>query len=196
MDSVTTSAQPTKPARLRGFTLTEVMISAGLGAVILAAVLSAFLFLTRTGYRASAYSEMEAHIRRGLETFAQDVRQAQNLQWNSSQSITLYLPTGASASIVNYAYDTNPASATYQSFYRQADSGPRRALVTKVANDFAFHRYKLEQDGVVENVAANDAETKQLQIDLRTVRAYGTSTGATQAMVSSRFILRNKRVSN
>jgi type II secretory pathway pseudopilin PulG len=186
--------------RAAAFTLTELMIAATLGAVILAGVVSALLMIERTAYRASQYSEEDAEVRRGLETFAEDVRQAVNVQWTSSQCITLAVPTATDATrLVTYAYDADPASGTYQSFYCMsgpAGSGaPRQVLVRGVAPDFAFQRYKLDQPGVADDIATNDMETKQIQVTLRVVRTGATTVAATQNAVSARFLLRNKRVS-
>ena len=182
------------------FTLTEVMVAATLSVLVLAGVLSSFLLIGRTGYNASAYSATEAEIRRGLETFAEDVRQASAIHWNSDQSITLTVPTATNATqLITYAYDGDTGSGTHQCFYRQpgpaSSDEPRRVLVHDVAPDFAFHRYKLEQAGVPDNTAANDLETKQIQLNLRAVRTGITTAATTQTAISARFLLRNKRVS-
>jgi type II secretory pathway pseudopilin PulG len=203
MDSTTTSApriEPGRAAARRAFTLAEVLLATALSGFVLAAVLSAFLFLGRTGLRASGASEMENQVRRALETFAEEARLATDIRWNSAQSVTFTLPAGSPATQVTYAYDADPRSATYQAFYRlvgdAASTAPRRALVRGVAADFSFRRYKLEQTGVSDNAAANDAETKQIQIVLRAERTHAITAGASQSVASARFILRNKRVSN
>ena len=201
MDSTTTSARRTdRIRRARGFTLSEVLIASALSAFVLAAVMSAFLFLGRSGLRAGNASEMEGEVRRALEIFAQETRIATNLRWNSAQSVTLTLPAGSPATQVTYAYDADARSATFRSFYRTAgdasSTAPRRVLVRNVAEDFTFRRYKLEQPGVADNTAATDAETKQLQLVLRTERLNTATAGGTQSVASARYILRNKRVSN
>lgn len=204
MDSTTTSAPRTEPAprraRAAGFSLGEVLIASTLSAFVLAAVMSAFLFLGRTGLRAQDLSEMEGQVRRGLETFAQDARLAENLRWHSAQSVTFTLPAGSPATEVTYTYDADPRSATYRSFYRveggPASAAPRRVLVRDLATDFTFQRYKLELPGGGDNTAANDLETKQLQIVFRAERTHSITAGASQGAASARYILRNKRVSN
>lgn len=155
-----------KRLRPAGFTLVEAMIAATPGTVALAGVLSAFLFLARTGFRSSGYSEMEAEIRRGLDTFARDTRNATNAHWNSAQNLTLTV----SGSPVTYACDRDAASATAGSFYRLADR-TRTVPIRGVNPDFAFQRCKPEQPGVSDNRAGNDSETKLLQLTLRAVRA-------------------------
>ena len=89
MDFTTTTTP--WPARKtdRAFTLVEVMISATLGSIILAAVLTMFLFLGRSGANIANYADMEAQASTGLEYFAQDARQASNMTWNSASSIDL-----------------------------------------------------------------------------------------------------------
>lgn len=202
MDSATTSAPSTerRPRRARGFTLAEVLIASTLSTFVLAAVMSSFVFLGRTGFRASGVSELENEVRRALETFAQEARLATDLRWNSAQSVTFTLPAGAAAPQVTYGYDADAGSATYRSFYRvvgdASSTAPRRVLASGVAADFAFKRYKLEQPGVSDNAAVNDAETKQIQIVLRAERTTTVTAGATQSAASARYILRNKRVSN
>lgn len=180
----------------RGFTLVEVLIAATLSTFVLAGVLSAFLFMARTGFRSSGYSEMEAEVRRGLDTFAQDTRNATDVRWNNAQSITLTVH----GSPVTYAYDNTPGSATYQAFYRVAGdataTSPRTALVRGVTSDFTFRRYKLEQSGVADNTARNDSETKLLQLSLRAARTSVATAGASQSAISARYLLRNKRVAN
>jgi Tfp pilus assembly protein PilW len=176
-----------------GFTLVEVLIAATLTTFVLAGVLSAFVFMSRTGLRSSGYSEMEAEVRRGLDTFARDTRSATDVRWQSAQSLTLTV----NGSPVTYAYDNTPGSATYQAFYRvagDATTGPRTVLVRSVGPDFAFRRYKLSQTGVTDNTAQNDSETKLLQVTLRATRTSVATTGATQSAISARYLLRNKRV--
>lgn len=185
-----------KPPGEGGFTLVEVLIAATLSTFVLAGVLSAFLFMARTGFRSSGYSEMEAEVRRGLDTFAQDTRNATDVRWNSPRSITLIVQGGP----VTYAYDNTPGSATYQAFYRAAGDAtapaPRTVLVRGVSSDFTFRRYKLAQPGVADNTAQNDSETKLLQLSLRAARTSVATVGASQSAISARYLLRNKRVAN
>lgn len=192
---ITSTPRPEPRARRRaGFTLVEVMIATTIGSFVLAGVLSAFIFIARSGFRASSYSELEAQMRRGLETFARDARNASDVRWHDAQSVTLTV----NGRPFTYAYDADPASATYQCFYRVAgDSAAapsRTVLIRHLAGDFAFQRYKLEQAAVRDNTAANDRETKQLQVSLRATRTSTATAGAGQTVLSARYLLRNKRV--
>lgn len=177
------------------------MISAAVSAFILAGVLSAFLMIGRSGFLASSYSEMQDQTRRGLDLFGEDVRKAADIRWNGPQSITLSVVTASNAvTLMTYAYDTDPGSPTYQCFYRVAgdatSTAPRFVLIRNVAPDFTFERFKLEQPSSTDNTATTDLETKQIQVTFRATRTGVTVATATQAAISARYILRNKRVSN
>lgn len=197
---MTTSIPRTEAAAAAGFSLAEVIIASTLSAFVLAGVLSAFVFIGRSGFRTSGLSEMEGEIRRGLETFAEDARAAVDVHWNSAQSVTFTLPAGASSAQVTWAYDASGTGATAGCLYRvpgdSASAAPRRIVVRHVAPDFTFKRYKIEQDGVADNTATNDLETKQLQLVLRAQRTSVAAVGVTQSAVTARYVLRNKRVTN
>jgi len=190
---ITITLSPTRKrtlrARLRGFTLVEVMISAGLGAFLLAAVLSTFLFMGRSGTNLQNYSDMEGQARQALEAFAEDVRQASAITWNSNVSMSL---TVNGATVV-YEYDSSA-----KAFYRRV-SGSTRTLVTGITSGtFVFAAYNVNGTSL-SLVSASDrttanSSTKQVQISLEASRTNTTVVAATNTVLSARFILRNKVV--
>lgn len=176
------------------------MIATALSAVVLAGIMSSFLMIGRTSINSSSYSQNEAETRRALELFGQDARLASDIRWTNDRNITLTIASPAGGlSLVTYAYDDQPASDGYRCFYRvvttNGTSTPRQIL-TREVSEFFFQRYKLEQPGVLANEALNDLETKQLQLTFKATRRGATTTIASQAGLSARYILRNKRVSN
>ncbi len=185
----------TRRSAARGFTLVEVMIGSSISVVVLAGVLTAFLMMGRSGYNAANYSVMEAEARRALETFSSDARMANNITWNSANSITLRVVTGSTSQLVTYAYDTSTSGSTSLCFYRlagPASSTAQRLVLVRNVTDFAFRRYKVING--VDYTANNDLETKQIQITLRSVRTGATTVAATNAVLSARVVLRNKAV--
>lgn len=169
----------------RGFTLTEILISTGISAFILVGILQTFLMIGRSGYNAANYCVMEAESRRAMEQFSQEVRMATAITWSSSTKITLTIPTSASSYTVVYTYSgTN---------FQRIQGADTRTLVRNVTS-FAFQRYKLVSGGG-SNVASNDLETKQIQLTLQTTMKGVTAAAATNAVLSARYILRNKSVS-
>ncbi|HRJ46012.1 MAG TPA: prepilin-type N-terminal cleavage/methylation domain-containing protein [Opitutaceae bacterium] len=174
-----------KSGRRRGFTLVEVLIGATLSSFILAGVLSTFLFLGRSGANMQSYSDMESEARRGLELFAQDVRQASAITWNSETSITLTV----NATAITYSYDS-----AQRVFFRNGF----RLINGVTAGTFSFRAFNVAG---VEMPVANagqrtiaNASTKQLQLSLQASRFNTTVVAATNTVLSARFILRNKHV--
>jgi hypothetical protein len=171
------------------------MIASTLSLFVMCGVLSALLFFGRTGLAAGHYQKMEAEVRRGLELFSEDARLATDISWGGAWSITLSVPdAGNVVHPVSYLYEPSRPGSSTGELYRVSASGERELLVHDVSSDFAFHRYKLEQPGVSDNTAANDLETKQIQINLRTLHVTAGGPASTQAAVSARYILRNKNV--
>lgn len=182
--------------RRRGFTLVELLVAAGLSGFILSGILTTFLMLGRSGYNAANYSMMEAEARRALETFSEEARLSSNITWNSGNSITLTVVNATGTHLVTYAYDTTNVGQTAKCFYRlpgAATSTAARRILVRNVSDFAFRRYKVVNG--VDYSAANDLETKQIQITLRSARTGATTVAATNAVLSARVVLRNKVVS-
>lgn len=193
LDRVSPPASRSLIARLRrptgGFTLVEVMIAAALSSFILAGVLSTFLFLGRSGVNVQNYSDMESQARKALETFAEDVRQASAITWNSAVSMTLVVNT---ASIV-YEYDSSAGT-----FSRQTAGTTRRLISGITAGSFTFKSYNIAGNELPLVTAANwtaaTSSTKQVQISLECSRSNVTVVAVTNTVLSARFILRNKLV--
>ena len=176
------------------FTLTEVLVASALSVFVLAGILSVFLLLGRTGLNASAYAGMNSELRTAVERFNQDVRLAADVRWHDAHRLTLIFPPG-SGSAVTYAFEPPATTAGTGRFVRQAGSGTTEVLVTSVAPDFTFLRYRLPEPGREEPPSAiNDLETKQLEVRLRALRPGALAPSASQLAASARCVLRNKSV--
>lgn len=177
-----------------GFTLVEVLISTGLSAMVLAGVLSAFLFLSRSGAQASYYNDMQRDVRNALEKFTGDLRMTSAIAWNGSQSITLTVPNNytSTANQVTYAYDSSTTGTTAGCFYyapgSAAANGTRTVLARNVVS-FAFARFdRLDAPATTNNT------TKRIQVSFTLRSSRATLAGATDQTISSSTILRNKPV--
>lgn len=188
MDSTTTTTRSRvrKPGRRggRGFTLVEIIIASGIGAFVLAAVLTAYGFIVRSGVNLSNYSEMEGQARTALELFAEDTRQASSITWNSKYSVTLLV----SGNPVVYQYDDSAR------IFQRLVGGNTRNLLAGV-QAFEFKAYNITGTELsLSDLTAAGKGTKQLQISLTAARTNQTVTRASNTVLSARFILRNKRV--
>lgn len=183
---------PSRRGRAGAFTLTEVMIATVLSSVILAAILSTFLALGRTGFRASAYAEMNSTLRNAVERFNHDVRLASDLRWTDSRRLTLVFPAGLGPA-VTYAFEPAADALSPGRLVRLVENQPAEVLVRGVSPDFAFARYRLPDPGAdLAPSANNDLETKLLEIRLRAVRSAASAPSASQLALSARCVMRNK----
>jgi hypothetical protein len=155
-------------------------------------VLSVVLMMGRSGLSASNYADMETQSRRAVDEFAQDVRMASNLTWNSATSVTLTVPDNyaADGNKVTYALDSAATGPTARSFYRQPGvpaSGSSRFVLARNVTSLNFVRYTRTNA-----VAATELATKRLQLtmNLRTTRQ--TTVDQNTLVVSASYVLRNK----
>lgn len=188
MTSTTLSPIPKRQPQ-RAFTLVEIMIGAALSSFILLGVMTTFLFLGRSGANVQNYNDMEAQARKALEYFAQDVRQASSITWTSNTDLTLSVNTQS----IRYVYDSGT-----NTFYRRTATGTQSLITGITASSFVFKAYNVAGAELAlvtsANLTAANSETKQLQISLEASRTDQTVVAATNAVLSARFILRNKVV--
>jgi len=207
----TTRSRGPKHAPLTGaFTLVELMCSVALSATILAAVLTSFLFLGRSGANISNYNAMETQARRSLEVFAQDTRQASSITWVSGNQVSLIVNSVA----IVYTYNASTFTRFDSSQPTVAGRNPL-VLVSGITAPVArtsdadtkctpfFRAYDITGAQIKALEYANPSaatllaaskSTKQLQISMEAQRTSQTVTTATNLVLSARFILRNKRI--
>lgn len=182
-----------------GFTLVEIMIGSTLGTMILAAVLSTFLMLGRSGANVVAYSTMEAQSRRALEEFSQDLRMASDITWNGTTSVTLLVPDNYPAATpthvdhnrVTYAYN----SAT-KAFYRMpgiASSNNTKTTLIKNVSALEYSRYDRVNNPIATTETSN-VTTKRIRVYMLVSTKEVTVARATNTILSASYILRNKPV--
>jgi hypothetical protein len=95
--------------------------------------------------------------------------------------------------LIRYVYDSGT-----QTFYRRTATGTQSLITGVRAGSFSFKAYNVAGNDLALATAANlttaSSETKQLQISLEASRSNQTVVDATNAVLSARFILRNKVV--
>lgn len=183
-----------RPAASGGFTLSEVMIAATIGSLVLVGVLSSFLMITRSSQRLYFYNGMEMESRRTLEEFAQDVRMASDSVYNSAGSVTLTVPDNYATNShqATYAFGTVTINGvTYANcFFRRPGNSSSTAVPTLLiqnVTDCLFRRFD-----VLGNTTALDSATKRIELSLRVSNTRSTLVAATDNIVSATYLLRNK----
>lgn len=185
-DYMTTTTTRSK-GRRGGFTLTEVIIGATLGTIVMAGVLSTFMMLVRSGANAASYNLMESHSRRALEELSRDLRMASSVTWNSSTSLTLIVPDNytTTSNRVTYAYDSDG-----KYFYRMpgiaTDTNTKTVLIRNVV-DLRYARYDR-----VDNPSTSNQTTKRIQLTMGISTVAGVTVAVSNNILSASYILRNK----
>jgi len=176
-----------------GFSLVELLIAMSLSSIALAAVLSTVTFVARSSMSTSDYADMDREARAGLETFARDVRMASDVitfDEVNANFVTLEV-VGAGGTKTNVTYTFVPLDKT---FYRAYGTSAQRALISNIET-FRLSRYSIALDDAGQpKKATNHFETKQIQLELRSVRSGPGKAFASNNVVSARYILRNKDI--
>ncbi|MEY4489881.1 MAG: hypothetical protein RIQ79_2389 [Verrucomicrobiota bacterium] len=221
---MTTTTPVNRPARRRnysGFSLVEVIIATTLSAIVMTAVLSAFLFIGRSTINLRNYADMETESRSAIETFAQDTRMASAINWVSANS--LIITTKLNGAVVAYTYTYTPtvkigSKTTVGTLTRQQTS-PSTGIADVLMNNVkvltftayninTFQIYLNGEDGSALPTSGStdsvDNATKQIQLSVETERTTSTDSSSTNKslgistnkVMSARFILRNKIVTS
>lgn len=166
--------------------MVEVMVAATISGVVLAGVLTTFVFFCKTGVRMSHYTDMESGARDTLSLFSQDARQAENAVWVSASSLRL------TVSDVDITYAYNAGAKTFT----RTVAGSTSVLVTHITA-FQFTAYSVDMAAldVQANLSAAGLATKMVQLDMDLSRSSRSSGTATSQVLSARYVLRNKKVS-
>jgi prepilin-type N-terminal cleavage/methylation domain-containing protein len=185
-----------RPANSRGFTLVELLIGASLGAMVMTAVLSSFLFMGRNLSRLASYQALENEARKALGYLRQDFALAKAVKTGttpSASSVTLVLPGGD----VTYTYDS-----TTKKLRRQATFGANTdfsLLQNSQCDCTSFTlQYFTTQDGAPTDQNTPGANVpysiKQIQVGfvLESPSTWAAATRTRFEAASSRFLIRNR----
>jgi prepilin-type N-terminal cleavage/methylation domain-containing protein len=182
--TITTAASERTHRRKRGFTLVELIVTMSLASLVLAGVFASVIFVTRSCLATTDYAGMDGEARESLEVFARDARMASGVSDFSSTGVSLHVPTATGTSVVSYRYVPED-----QTFYQAYGTPAQKALVTGV-DQFALRGYDSVHGSTMRPVA-----TKQIQLELRAIRTGPAKLFASNNVISARYVLRNKVVS-
>ncbi len=184
-DAIARRPAPPTPSgarrRARGLTLVEVLISVSLLGMLMAAVLSSFVFVLQGEQSLGNYNAMNADARELLEYLSRDAKSASAVTNFTGTSLTLSVPVNTSGGTQDVTYEFDAAT---DSCVREV-GGVRRALVSDVES-FSF-RYLNSNNAVT----ASLVELKQVQLSMRIVRRVSFSTNS-QYVISAQYTLRAK----
>lgn len=177
-----------------GFTLVELLVGMTLGLIVMAAVISCFVFLSRNLTRLQIQQKFDAQGRRALLYFAQDVRMASSISSPTATSITLVLPTSSgSTTNVLYAYDASTGTLSRTPGFTGIGTNP--PLLTNLTS-FAFNYYDVYGYPYA-SLAFYTVGIKQISVNFTAQSSASwnlTQQAFNYQVNSARVILRNKPV--
>jgi type II secretory pathway component PulJ len=183
-----------------GFTLVELLVAGSLTVTLMAAVLSAYLFLGRNLTRLVNMEQQQTKLRHALRVFAQDLGTAANLTTATSTisgstttfaQFVLVTPTGGN---VTYTYNLSGNGK----LTRQVGSETVQDILTDITT-FSINYYTVSQtlNGTAYSTTlaapANPLGVKSVEFRVTTsVGSSAAGTLATFRAMSPRILLRNR----
>lgn len=168
-------------ARAAGLTLVEVIVATTLFGLLIAAVLSSFVFILRSERSLANYTEMNAEARGMLELLGRDAKSAVAVTNFTATRLTLVVPTNTSGGTAEVTYELDAAAGRLV----RATGGQATTLVGDVG-DLVF-RYLNSNNAVTTSLA----ELKQVQLSLRILRQVSRAS-TSQHVISAQYTLRAK----
>ncbi len=197
--------------RSGGFSLIEVMLSVTIGVMIIGAVCVSFLQMTKACYAVINYSEMTSAARTALAYFGRDMRMAENVQVyvdgdNRATQITVNIPSAVDGQpdVINYQFleDTHPRregkhvlERTHYDFNGNVIHH-REVLQNVVEDGYQFVFYNTNGDPIPsQDLHIRYGEVKEIQMDAM-MQKETLQTSQTDHVISARYMMRNKHVTN
>jgi len=100
----TSANPPLAKTRRGGWTLPEMMISVGVGTLILASVLTVMIFMVRTLDATGNYSDLDRQSRNALDRMTREIRNSGDLTNYTATTMSFLNQNGTS---LNFTYNTN-----------------------------------------------------------------------------------------
>jgi prepilin-type N-terminal cleavage/methylation domain-containing protein len=169
----------------RGFTLVEIIITMGLLTMIIAVGLSAVTFISQSSTALTNYSIMSTNGRQALEIMARDLRMGYNINEATSAKLDfdIYGKAGTTNNVV-YTYD-----ADVEKLYRSEDGGTNEAVMDDLSS-FAFNYFNLRRESTTAKISIKEVQIEGL------LKRNALRVNNTNHIISARFMMRNRSVSN
>ena len=180
----------------RGFTITEVLIASSMAAILMAAVLSSFVFLGRNLARLASYQALESEARKALAYLRQDLALARSVKNGTSPTtatVTLVLPGGD----VTYTYDSGNRRLRRQATFGANTDFTLLKNGSCECTSFAFGYFTTNNDAPTDQITSTTLvpySIKQIAVgfvvETPATASIGTRTRFEAA--SARFFIRNR----
>ena len=196
-----------RSSRSPGFTIVEMLVASTLGALVLGAVLSSYLFLGRNLTRSSYQQELEARSRLAMQVLAQDARTTQSVVNASNSQLVLNVQLPSGPLTVTYAYDSVTGLLTRDPGYTNADAQHPPLLRYVTSFDFNYYDFPRSPDKDLQTLASDNGYaagyTPEAQSIKQVVMAYTLQRGSAKdgtltrhTVATGRIVFRNKPILN
>jgi len=176
-----------------GFTLVEIMVATTIGVMLIVSSYATIMALAKGSESMINFAEMNGQTRVALEVFGRDARMTQDIKSASSESVRMVWDVTMDGT--NYTQDVQytyvPSADTFSRTTYNADGtvNESRILLYDV-EEMAFNYYSLLQ-----TATTNPLDIKHVQLEAKLERQVLKITN-TNYIISARFMMRNKDVSN
>lgn len=173
----------------QGFTLAELLITMGLMGLIMTAILSSYIFITKSSMSMGNYAEMNEQARMAVEIFARDIRMTSDV---------LYVGEGEMSLEVSYSKD----DVQTVDYIYDSDAGEFIRIVRRiVGKDSKFVILDDLIDLEIKFLNLIDAETENL-LEIKRIHFSAKMLkkvlhiANTNQVISAQYMMRNRKVAN
>lgn len=177
-----------------GFSLAELLVATTISGVVLASMVGTFLTFAVGVRSVGAYTEMSNDSRKVLEYFARDMRAAADVVTANASTLKVEFPnTGFySGSFVTYDYDED-AKLLFRIEEDSSGTEVSNQLLLGGVEQFVFSYFDPLGGSLNVDTPSILLSVKSVQIDAKMVRRI-SETDATDYIISARFMMRNRPV--
>ncbi len=168
----------------RAFTVVELMLAVTIGGIVLAGAATSINLWARSSMAVGNYADMSGSCRRALDTFATDVRMANDVSVATASTFSFTaFDSGTGSVAVSYAFDNVNKTLT------RTYDGVSRVILEDV------DQFGLSYADLTLSATTNPLSVKVVQIRA-ILQKKVLNLNNTDEIISARFMLRNRRVSS
>lgn len=183
--TITTAQFKSPRGKRHGYTLVEVIISLSLLTLVVSMGLSAVTFIGQSSTSLTNYSLMSNKSRLALEIIASDLRMGYKIDSASTSKLDfhIYGKEGTTSNLV-YEYVANE-----NKLYRTEDGNAKTEVLDDLTN-FQFNYFNLRKESTTAPISIKEVQIEGLMKKKALVLTN------TNYIISARFMMRNRSVSN
>jgi len=178
-----------KRARLGGgWTLVEMMVAVGAGAIIMATILAVAIFVLANFKSIGNYADLNSSSRRTLDVMSRDIRNANGLIGYATNYISM-----TNNDTTTFQYLWNPSTSALYRYYTNIDRSVTTSVMLTNCNILSFAIYKRVPNinFTFTTTTSTAGDTKLVDVSWRCIRTiYGNPLNS-ESVQTARIVIRN-----